>query len=255
MTGLEVAGLQAEPEPGEGGVESGMVVRTVRGLDMDHRKERLRGLSPRAAPGTGSWLPRMFRVEINLARATSEEVAAEKQRAVYRAEGRAARGRDPTEGRAAAPAEASAHPSAAAAAAGVSDARAMSSDARAMSEDARAMSEDAAAHALWGEGWVWKRGDVHTAWKRRWLVLRHRCLHYYRDPAAPSAGSIPLSECVGVDTLRPAEAEGRRHVFVVRTPGRVWRLQAESEEDQAEWLSVVGQAWASLLVPLASRRP
>lgn len=103
------------------------------------------------------------------------------------------------------------------------------------------------------EGWVWKRGDLNRTWRRRWLVLRHRSLVYHKEAAGAPAGAVPLSECLRVDAVAREEADGRDFVFAVDTKQRRWLLQAESEEEAAAWLAVLGQAWASLRVPLSKR--
>ena len=42
-------------------------------------------------------------------------------------------------------------------------------------------------------GWLQKRGQGHTQWKRRWFVLRGDCLEYYKDSSmADKKGSFEL---------------------------------------------------------------
>lgn len=228
-----------------------LVVRTPRGLDMDARKERLRGLAPSARPGTATWLPRRFRLVVHLSPGSKADAAAELARADYRA----GMGRDrvadgPTSLAAALP------PTGVAADGAVVTPPASSAPtatAAAPGPAGRPLTEDERAHALSREGWVWKRGDLNRTWRRRWLVLRHRSLVYHREAAGAPAGAVPLSECLRVDAVAREEADGRDCVFAVDTRQRRWLLQAESEEEAAAWLAVLGQAWASLRVPLSKR--
>ncbi len=231
---------------------STLVVRTPRGLDMDARKERLRGLAPSARPGTATWLPRRFRLVVHLAPGSKAAAAAELARADYRAGMGRERVADGPTSFPAAP------PRAAAAAAGTARSPSATAAPDAVggtvsASSSRQLTEDERAHALSMEGWVWKRGDLNRTWRRRWLVLRHRSLVYHKEAAGAPAGAVPLSECLRVDAVAREEADGRDFVFAVDTKQRRWLLQAESEEEAAAWLAVLGQAWASLRVPLSKR--
>jgi protein-tyrosine phosphatase len=193
----------------------------LRLIDTDSRKERLRGL---VSPGAGSWLPSDFALCIHMVPTDPESAAAERRIATARSSS-------------------------------LTEASFEQASATVTAEDTvRGWDEDSRAHALTREGWVWKQGELNRGWKQRWLALRHREVFYYRDPATPPAGSIPLSECTLLDTVAPEAAGGRRFCFMIRTPTRTWLLQAASELDQAEWISVIAQAWASLRVPIASRK-
>lgn len=195
-------------------VSAARVVRTLRGLDMDSRGDRLRGLRG----GVGApWLPLPFRVDVCLGPATLEEAESAKRLATKRAGERVF-------GEAAASASASS---------GAGD--------------------DVDPHDLCMEGWLYKRGQIRRTWQRRWVVLRHRRLVYYRQAAGEATGSIALSQCTHLGAVRPEEVEGRPHVLAVRTPDRTWLLQASDGEEAARWLRTVGRAWESLRVPLSAQ--
>eukprot|EP00300_Choanocystis_sp_HF-7_P017857 c19856_g1_i5.p1 GENE.c19856_g1_i5~~c19856_g1_i5.p1 ORF type:complete len:479 (-),score=84.70 c19856_g1_i5:245-1681(-) len=84
------------------------------------------------------------------------------------------------------------------------------------------------------EGWLWKQGKYHTAFKKRWFYLNDNFLDYYRNKKdAKSAGSIPLSHVRLYKLDKPLDE--RDHCLALETPDRTYIVSAETTQDLHEW--------------------
>jgi len=64
------------------------------------------------------------------------------------------------------------------------------------------------------QGFMLKEGGGIKSWKRRWFVLRHNILYYYKDPQdIKSQGVVPLQDTIA-ETVNPNEKK-KRIVFVL----------------------------------------
>ena len=100
-------------------------------------------------------------------------------------------------------------------------------------------------------GYLTKRGGVRKNWKRRWfrLVSEDGELSYLEESALQSPkmsylqeesrlcilGTINLFEATAV--RRSACPTAMEHEFEIETPGRVWRMHADTAEELEEWLA------------------
>jgi len=88
------------------------------------------------------------------------------------------------------------------------------------------------------EGFLSKRGEVNSALKKRWFVLKRNELHYYRKKSAlRPAGSIVF----GPDTSLVVDSGDDVHMSIV-APGRVYHLVAADAEDRDNWIRALAFA-------------
>lgn len=96
--------------------------------------------------------------------------------------------------------------------------------------------------AMAKEGWLQKRGEVNKGWKNRWFEVRDGMFFYYKHPGdAKALGAISLDpETVSFlryDTDAISFSNPRNEsIFRIRTPKRVYILQAEGEKEMNEWV-------------------
>lgn len=86
-------------------------------------------------------------------------------------------------------------------------------------------------------GWLYKRGNLNSSWKRRWFVLRYQTLKYYKKSGDTKAkGFISLSAAL----LTPGTSDKMRrlHGFEISSLKytRVFVIHAESAQEMAEWI-------------------
>lgn len=86
-------------------------------------------------------------------------------------------------------------------------------------------------------GWLYKRGNLNSSWKRRWFVLRYQTLKYYKKSGDTKAkGFISLSAAL----LTPGTSDKmkRLHGFEISSLKytRVFIIHAESAQEMAEWI-------------------
>ena len=87
------------------------------------------------------------------------------------------------------------------------------------------------------EGWISKKGAVVRAWRKRWLVLIGKELIYSKKPGLNPQGVIKVDE---IESMEKAREASRDHVFQLKMrAGRVFSIQAESENDVADWLTAI----------------
>ena len=94
------------------------------------------------------------------------------------------------------------------------------------------------------EGWLYKRGEVKTAWAKRWCTLNKEDLKYYKvkDSYSPQ-GVIPLETVAQVKSGRVAgltemNGEDTDNGFVVVTAERTFYFVAETNAEKYEWIQV-----------------
>jgi hypothetical protein len=94
-------------------------------------------------------------------------------------------------------------------------------------------------------GYVYKRGDKHPTWKRRWIVLAPCLLGYFESQSDPAPkGVINLTEVTEIVHDAADElGENMPYSFVLVTPTRRYFMQAASERDLARWLQALTEQW------------
>lgn len=91
---------------------------------------------------------------------------------------------------------------------------------------------------LYREGFLTKRGQTIQSWKRRWFVLSENKLSYYASQRDPSPlGVIMLDYCTVTDG--DEKELGKKFSFELFTPDRTFYFAADSEQDLADWMSVL----------------
>lgn len=109
----------------------------------------------------------------------------------------------------------------------------------------------AASNMILKEGYLCKRGGVLKNWSRRYFVLNHQCLVYFKRALSPGRaaeedsglhpmGRVFLSDVTDIQT-EVAEKK-RAFVFSLHTKKRDVLLQASNNEDRDKWVLAVRQA-------------
>lgn len=105
------------------------------------------------------------------------------------------------------------------------------------------------------EGWLWKQGKFHTAFKKRWFYLNDNYLDYYRsNKESKSICSIPLSE-VKLCSVEEKDFDRPNCVALV-TKDRKYILSADSEEEIHQWINAICEsmtAYSAALTPTADQ--
>ncbi|OQR87151.1 phosphatidylinositol kinase [Achlya hypogyna] len=137
--------------------------------------------------------------------------------------------------------------------------------------------------ALGPSGWLWKKGDSHKAFQRRFVVLHGRELSYYKAPVGPHGlyqkaasyrGSIPITDgtsiCPAAQRLDAGGGPRGLRAFFVRQPTadaerslgidivtrtRTWSLVAPDASAHAMWLRALAVAAPECLHPLLTPPP
>jgi len=95
------------------------------------------------------------------------------------------------------------------------------------------------------KGYLFKQGTgIRKDWKRRYFVIENGVLSYYRHgkDVGPVA-SLPLLLC----SVKVNNDIDRRFCFEIISPEVSYMVQAESEQQMFEWISVIQNATADLL--------
>ena len=96
------------------------------------------------------------------------------------------------------------------------------------------------------QGWLYLRTytgkPTRTAWIRRWAFVRSGIFGWLLQ--GPKPGGVEESERIGVllCNVRPAVSEERRFCFEVKTNKNAIMLQAETQDELTEWISVFEKA-------------
>eukprot|EP01114_Cavostelium_apophysatum_P019368 TRINITY_DN6221_c0_g1_i3.p1 TRINITY_DN6221_c0_g1~~TRINITY_DN6221_c0_g1_i3.p1 ORF type:complete len:149 (+),score=29.91 TRINITY_DN6221_c0_g1_i3:241-687(+) len=89
------------------------------------------------------------------------------------------------------------------------------------------------------EGMVTKQGGRIKTWKKRWCVLAENGLFYYKTPQQYTnlQGQIDLSL---VETVEPVQEKAKKKFcFRIVTPGRIFIISANNEEDMNSWIQEI----------------
>ena len=89
-------------------------------------------------------------------------------------------------------------------------------------------------------GWIWKRGEKHKAWRKRWFVLSNtgEVLYYKTQPGiGGSADAQGVFSLFGAQVDHPAlqVPPGGRLPLQVHVPGRTFYLEVEGTAEHREW--------------------
>jgi len=90
---------------------------------------------------------------------------------------------------------------------------------------------------IFRQGYLIKRGDKHKNWKRRWFVLKKKCLLYYKAKEYPYPQGT-ITHIIGV-THTTEEGAKRDNTFVVSTPNRLFFCAADSYQDMKQWINAI----------------
>lgn len=85
-------------------------------------------------------------------------------------------------------------------------------------------------------GYLYKVGNGHKTWKRRWFVLTGTLVAYYTKPNGKLKGTVPLDLIVGVRRARTQAESIRKYVLLVTTADRVHEFQAGNSGERDEWI-------------------
>lgn len=87
-------------------------------------------------------------------------------------------------------------------------------------------------------GWLEKRGEKNTAWKRRYFVLnQYKQLKYYQDDTLKKhLGTIQLNQVIKTELHKDKD-----YTFHLITDNRVWVLASKNATDRRQWVDVVNK--------------
>jgi len=89
-------------------------------------------------------------------------------------------------------------------------------------------------NAITKAGFLYKRGALNYAWRRRWCVLKDSTLYYYKSESNDAhLGDIKLEQAV----VRQAVDETKQFVFEIVTKTRAYVLAADSSVDMQKWIA------------------
>eukprot|EP00730_Choanoeca_flexa_P004299 TRINITY_DN11656_c0_g1_i4.p1 TRINITY_DN11656_c0_g1~~TRINITY_DN11656_c0_g1_i4.p1 ORF type:complete len:926 (+),score=275.08 TRINITY_DN11656_c0_g1_i4:53-2779(+) len=90
-------------------------------------------------------------------------------------------------------------------------------------------------------GFVEKKGERNTAWKRRYLELSSTQLAYFEDESTASfKGSIPLLRVHDVTNV------AQERCFDVMALNRTYEFRAETEDERTDWVTAIRQCTEQL---------
>jgi len=87
-------------------------------------------------------------------------------------------------------------------------------------------------------GWLWKRGKLNTAWKKRFcVILQNGTFEYMKSPTDSSAkGRITRNDVLSVGIgLSRKELQ----VFHIHTKERIWNLAANDDQTRDSWIHML----------------
>ena len=95
------------------------------------------------------------------------------------------------------------------------------------------------------EGYLCKKGGVIKSWSRRYFVLNHQCLCYFKRALNGSEdaarlhplGRVFLSDIVNIET--EGVEKKKAFVFALHTKKRGVLLQAANSDDRDKWVEAV----------------
>lgn len=122
------------------------------------------------------------------------------------------------------------------------------------------------------QGWLVKQGGFrggYKSWRRRWFVLKHDTICYYkacndgddasRDLGSQVLGIIPVRGARIVEVLESSKfwlskaIYGNKNLFAIQTPSRTLWLKAETVDDKDVWISSLTKQIQSLVEPSGLR--
>lgn len=86
-------------------------------------------------------------------------------------------------------------------------------------------------------GYIWKRGEIHKTWKRRYAVLKDGSLYYYKEMADTTAIGL---FCLHNYHVNETESIGRKYSIIAIPPEPHWRtyyFSTETENDRLRYLT------------------
>jgi len=101
-------------------------------------------------------------------------------------------------------------------------------------------------------GFLWKKGAVYKAWKRRYFTLHEEYLCYYPDAktVCPTSAINLRHSCVEYSEESPGNGNVSKHkyTFQISHPdrARVYHLRADSKDGLAGWVTFLNEAIAAL---------
>ena len=90
------------------------------------------------------------------------------------------------------------------------------------------------------EGFLYKKGGIIKSWSRRFFVLSHQSLCYFRSEdheQLEPLGRIFLSDIVSISS--EGNEKKKAFVFVLHTKKRAVLLQGSNTEDRDRWVEMI----------------
>ena len=101
-------------------------------------------------------------------------------------------------------------------------------------------------------GWLYKKGELHNTWRRRWFVLRSDRLEYYDSPESPKANGFIMLQGMEVNRAKPkwrkqnpwtfkiSTKEGKKLFGLVKQ--RRYLLYARTAEKERIWIQRIRES-------------
>ena len=109
---------------------------------------------------------------------------------------------------------------------------------------------------------MWKRGGFRGGnknWKRRWLVIRHNAIFYYRTSKPKLLGTVPLDCNSSVALLDgaacPKDVPKNCFAFVVKTDSRHLYIYTDSESIRVQWEDAVAKVVKNMRKITTTQQP
>ncbi|KAL6769621.1 hypothetical protein ACKKBG_A31745 [Auxenochlorella protothecoides x Auxenochlorella symbiontica] len=93
-------------------------------------------------------------------------------------------------------------------------------------------------------GWLMKQGEVIKSWRRRWFVLKHGKIFWFKSdvvrPDSQPRGILEVNHCLSIKGAE--DAINKPHAFEISTADASMYFIADSDKDKEDWINAVGRA-------------
>eukprot|EP01090_Pellita_catalonica_P011972 TRINITY_DN2497_c0_g1_i2.p1 TRINITY_DN2497_c0_g1~~TRINITY_DN2497_c0_g1_i2.p1 ORF type:complete len:464 (+),score=51.65 TRINITY_DN2497_c0_g1_i2:70-1461(+) len=93
------------------------------------------------------------------------------------------------------------------------------------------------------DGWLIKQGKVVKSWRRRWFSLQGKTLIYFKKQQM--LNKIDMGSMAGMIRLEGCTVQSSDefiHCFEIESPGRKYKIRAETKQDKEEWMRMLHSA-------------
>ncbi|XP_021380068.1 uncharacterized protein LOC110467307 isoform X2 [Mizuhopecten yessoensis] len=97
------------------------------------------------------------------------------------------------------------------------------------------------------QGWLWKGrsradGPLSRQWFKRWCVLKHQNMFYFKDKEDMKAEGVIHLPAFQVSPVSEREMKTKKLAFKIHNPGTAFIFASERKEDMSKWMTKFGLA-------------